>query len=344
MAIRIAINGFGRIGRMILRAFLEARAQNPHVYKDLEFVAINDLGNVETNAHLFKYDSIHGIFPGSVETKNGDLCIDSLTIKTFAIATPSNLPWKELKIDIVFECSGHFTERSKAEEHLKAGAQKVLISAPAEGADLTVVYGVNQNKLKATDQIISNASCTTNCLAPIAFVLDKHIGIERGYMTTVHAFTGDQSLVDSIHKDLRRARAATLSMIPSTTGAARAVGLVLPELKGKLDGTSIRVPVANVSLVDLTFISKRPVTVEEINEIMKKSSEEKELKGILDISSLPLVSTDFNHCKASATFDTTQTQVVEHTFCRVLAWYDNEWGFSNRMLDTSLAIAKTFQK
>lgn len=344
MAIRIAINGFGRIGRMILRAFLEARAQDPLAYEDLEFVAINDLGNAQTNAHLFKYDSVHGIFPGSVETKEGFLCIDGLNIKTTAIATPSNLPWKELKIDIVFECSGHFTERSKAEEHLKAGAQKVLVSAPAEGADLTVVYGVNQNKLKPQDQIISNASCTTNCLAPIAFVLDKHIGIERGYMTTIHAFTGDQSLVDSIHKDLRRARAATLSMIPSTTGAARAVGLVLPELKGKLDGTAIRVPVSNVSLVDFTFISKRPVTVEEINEIMKKASEEKELKGILDISSLPLVSTDFNHCKASATFDTTQTQVVENTFCRVLAWYDNEWGFSNRMLDTSLAIAKVSQK
>ncbi|HQS84755.1 MAG: type I glyceraldehyde-3-phosphate dehydrogenase [Alphaproteobacteria bacterium 16-39-46] len=343
MTIRIAINGFGRIGRMILRAFLEARQKDPNSYKDLEFIAINDLGSVETNAHLFKYDSIHGPFQGSVEVKDGSLWVDGLSVKTLAIATPSELPWKELKIDIVFECSGRFTERSKAEEHLKAGAQKVLISAPAEGADLTIVYGVNQNKLKPNDQIISNASCTTNCLAPVAFVLNNHIGIERGYMTTIHAFTGDQSLVDSIHKDLRRARAATLSMIPSTTGAARAVGLVLPELKGKLDGTAIRVPVSNVSLVDLTFIAKRPTTPQEINDIMTEASQEQSLKGILNISSLPLVSIDFNHSSASATFDTTQTQVVENTLCRVLAWYDNEWGFSNRMLDTSIAIGKTLQ-
>ncbi len=340
MTLRIAINGFGRIGRMVLRAFLEARQKNPSAYKNLEFVAINDLGNSETNAHLFKYDSIHGTFQGSVEAKNDSLCIDGLTLKTLAIATPSELPWKALNIDIVFECSGRFTERSKAEEHLKAGAKKVLISAPAEGADLTIVYGVNQGSLKPTDTIVSNASCTTNCLAPVAFVLNNHIGIERGYMTTIHAYTGDQSLVDSIHKDLRRARAATLSMIPSTTGAARAVGLVLPELKGKLDGTAIRVPVSNVSLVDLTFIAKRPTTSQEINDLIIQASQEEGLKGILDVCTLPLVSIDFNHSSASATFDTTQTQVVEGTLCRVLAWYDNEWGFSNRMLDTSVALGK----
>lgn len=341
MALRLAINGFGRIGRMVLRAFLEARQKNPKAYQDLEFVALNDLGNVETNAHLFKYDSVHGAFKGDVSFQDSYLILEGLHIKALAVASPDELPWKDLDIDIVLECSGRFTERSKAEAHLKAGARKVLISAPAEGADLTVVYGVNQDALKPDDKIVSNASCTTNCLAPVASVLHKHIGIERGYMTTIHAYTGDQSLIDTTHKDLRRGRAAALSMIPSTTGAARAVGLVLPELNGKLDGTAVRVPVSNVSLIDLTFISKRSTNIEEINNFLIRASQEEELKGILEVSQGPLVSTDFNHTSASATFDTTQTQVVEENFCRVLAWYDNEWGFSNRMLDTTVALGKT---
>ena len=339
MSYRIAINGFGRIGRMILRAFLESRLRNPLAYEALEFVAINDLGNTQTNAHLFHYDSVHGPFQGSVDADETHLIIEGYPIKTLAIADPSQLPWKELSIDIVFECSGRFTERAKAEAHLKAGAQKVLISAPAEGADLTVVYGVNQNKIKPTDKIVSNASCTTNCLAPVASVLHQSIGIEKGYMTTIHAYTGDQSLVDQIHKDLRRARAAALSIIPSTTGAARAVGLVLPELKGKLDGTALRVPVPNVSLIDLTFIATRPTEASEINTLMMQASQNT-LKGILDVSKVPLVSSDFNHTSASAIFDTTETSVLDGTLCRVLAWYDNEWGFSNRMLDTALVLGQ----
>lgn len=338
MTIRIGINGFGRIGRMILRAFFEARALSPDAYKDIQFVALNDLGEPATNAHLFKYDSIHGPFKGQVETKDQTLIIEDQSIQMFSKASPSDLPWKDLNIDIVFECTGRFTERSKASAHLAAGAKRVLISAPAEGADLTVVYGINHTQLIPDHKIISNASCTTNCLAPVAATLHKGIGIEHGYMTTIHAYTGDQCLVDSLHRDLRRARAATISLIPSTTGAARAVGLVLPELKGKLDGTAIRVPVPNVSLVDLTFTASRPTTVEEINTFMEKGSQAPSLKGILEVTSLPLVSHDYNHTSASATFDLTQTQVIENTFCRVLAWYDNEWGFSNRMLDTALVI------
>lgn len=340
MTIRIAINGFGRIGRMILRAYFEARMFNPQAYKNIEFVALNDLGAPEINAHLFKYDSIQGSFRGNVDIKNNALCINDQAIQVFAKTNPAELPWKDLNIDIVLECTGRFTDREKASAHLEAGAKRVLISAPADGADLTVVYGVNHDKITSEYKILSNASCTTNCLAPVAAVLHKGLGIERGYMTTIHAYTGDQSLVDSLHKDLRRARAAAISMIPSTTGAARAVGLVLPELKGKLDGTAIRVPIPNVSLVDLTFTASRPTTVEEINELAKKGSEDPHLKGILEVTSVPLVSHDFNHTSASATFDLTQTQVVEDTFCRVLAWYDNEWGFSNRMLDTSLVIGK----
>lgn len=341
MSLRIAINGFGRIGRMVLRAFLEARQKNPTAYQDLEFVALNDLGNPETNAHLFKYDSIHGTFRGDVNTQGSFLVVEDLKIQTFSVPSPRDLPWKDLNIDIVFECSGRFTERAKAQEHLEAGAKRVLVSAPAEGADATIVYGVNQDILTSKDLIVSNASCTTNCLAPVADVLHKNIGIERGYMTTIHAYTGDQSLVDNIHKDLRRARAAALSMIPSTTGAARAVGLVLPELKGKLEGTAIRVPVPNVSLVDLTFVAKRPTTSQEINDFMHQASQQNPLKGILDSVSVPLVSIDFNHTPVSASFDTTQTHVVDNTLCRVLAWYDNEWGFSNRMLDTAGALGKT---
>lgn len=340
MATRIAINGFGRIGRMVLRAFMEAKRTNLLKYKELEFVALNDLGDPHTNAHLFKYDSVHGTYGGEVEVKDSVLNIDGVSLKTISQSSPAMLPWKDLNIDIVLECSGRFTERAKAEEHLKAGARKVLISAPAEGADLTIVYGVNHHMLKPTDTILSNASCTTNCLAPVAHVLHEELGILRGFMTTVHAYTGDQSLVDSIHKDLRRARAATLSMIPSSTGAARALGLVIPALKGKLDGTAIRVPVPNVSLIDLTFVAARPTTSEEINEIVKKASQKPDLKGILDTTNIPLVSVDFNHTSASSTFDTTQTQVVEDIFCRILAWYDNEWGFSNRMLDTTLLMGR----
>lgn len=340
MTTRIAINGFGRIGRMVLRAFMEAKKTDPLKYKDLEFIALNDLGSPDTNAHLFKYDSVHGTYPGYVDVKDSVLSIDDVSIKTISIAAPEMLPWKDLNIDIVLECSGRFTERTKAEAHLKAGARKVLISAPAEGADLTIVYGVNHHILKPTDLIVSNASCTTNCLAPVAHVLHQNLGILRGYMTTIHAYTGDQSLVDSIHKDLRRARAATLSMIPSSTGAARALGLVIPALKGKLDGTAIRVPVPNVSLIDFAFVVGRSTTPEEINTMIENASQETDLKGILNITGSPLVSVDFNHTSASATFDTTQTQVVEDSFCRVLAWYDNEWGFSNRMLDTTLLMGK----
>lgn len=340
MAIRVAINGFGRIGRMVLRAYMEASQKDPQKYKDLEFVVLNDLGDVETNAHLFKYDSVHGTYAGLVQAKKDALVIDNHELKVVANPKPSDLPWKALGIDIVMECSGRFTERAKAAEHLTAGAKKVLISAPGEEADLTVVYGVNHQNLTAQHRVISNASCTTNCLAPVAHVLDEHLGIERGYMTTIHAYTHDQSLVDSLHKDLRRGRAAALSMIPSSTGAARAVGLVLPALKGKLDGTAIRVPTANVSLVDLTFTSKRPTTAAEINELLTKASQTEALSGVLEVANLPLVSSDFNHCSASSTFDTTQTQVVDQVFCRVLSWYDNEWGFSNRMLDTALCLGR----
>lgn len=330
--IKVAINGFGRIGRLVLRALVENKQSN------IQVVALNDLGSTETNAHLFTYDSIHGRFQGDVHTTPQTLDVGLGPIHVYREKDPQNLPWKELDIDIVFECSGHFTSKEKAELHRKAGAKRVLISAPSPDADATIVYGVNHTILTSNHHVVSNASCTTNCLAPVAAVLHETFGIERGYMTTIHAYTGDQSLVDSLHKDLHRARAASLSMIPTSTGAAKAVGLVLPALKGKLDGTAIRVPTANVSLIDFTFTTQKPATIESINAAMEEAAHHS-LKDIMAINSIPLVSVDFNHHKASAIFDTTQTQVVDKTFCRVLAWYDNEWGFSNRMADTALHMA-----
>lgn len=335
MTITVAINGFGRIGRLVMRAIAERTDHN------LKIVAINDLGSAEDNAHLFKYDSVHGRFPGSVEAASDSITIDGHKIKIFAKANPEELPWKDLGIDIVLECSGHFTSKESASKHLTAGAKKVLISAPADNVDLTVVYGVNHDQIKPDHTVISNASCTTNCLAPVASELHKALGIVHGYMTTIHAYTGDQRLVDTLHKDLRRARAAAVSLIPSSTGAARAVGLVLPELKGKLDGTAIRVPTPNVSMVDFKFVSKKSTTPDEINAIMTKASQEN-LKGVLEINNAPCVSIDFNHDPASSTFDVTQTQVVDGTFCRVLSWYDNEWGFSNRMIDTCQVMGNDY--
>ena len=334
MAVRVAINGFGRIGRLVLRAIHESKRT------ELQVVGINDLGPVETNAHLLRYDSVHGPFPGSVTvTQDGGMDTGAGPIRVTAERDPTRLPWKELGVEVVMECTGIFTQRAQAEMHLKAGARRVLISAPATGDDLTVVYGVNHEKLTKAMTVVSNASCTTNCLAPVAFVLNNAIGIEQGYMTTVHAFTGDQPVHDTLHKDLRRARAANQSMIPTTTGAAKAVGLVLPELAGKLDGTSIRVPTPNVSMIDFHFLARRKTNVEEIHAAIIAASTGK-LKDVLATTDQPLVSIDFNHNPASATFDLTQTQVMGGTLCRVLAWYDNEWGFSNRMLDTAAAMAR----
>jgi glyceraldehyde 3-phosphate dehydrogenase len=330
---RVAINGFGRIGRLTLRAFLESGR------KDLDFVAINDLGSAEANALLLEYDSVHGRFPGEVDVADGHLKVDGQDLTVLSQASPANLPWREMDIDIVMECTGRFTKRETAAEHLEAGAKRVLVSAPCSGADLTVVYGVNDDKLTQKDHVVSNASCTTNCLAPVAEVLHKAVGIERGYMTTIHAYKGDQRTVDTLHKDPRRARASAVNLIPTSTGAAKAVGLVLPELKGKLDGASIRVPVPNVSLIDLTFQSARPTTVEEINAALVKAAEGP-LKGVLGVNDKPLVSSDFNHDPLSSVFDLTGTQVIEGTFCRVVSWYDNEWGFSNRMCDTAAAMGR----
>jgi len=332
MTVRVAINGFGRIGRNVLRAIIESGRT------DIEVVGINDLGPVETNAHLFRYDSVHGRFNGKVETKGDAIDVGRGFMKVTAERDPAKLPWKELKVDIAMECTGIFTDKEKAALHLTAGARKVLVSAPATNADLTVVYGVNHDQLKPEHTVVSNASCTTNCLAPVAFILDAAVGIEKGYMTTIHAYTGDQPTLDTMHKDLYRARAAALSMIPTTTGAAKAVGLVLPALKGKLDGSSIRVPTPNVSLIDFKFVAKRNTSVEEINDAMKKAAAGT-LKGILDINDQPLVSSDFNHNPASSTFDLKQTQVMGGNLVRVVSWYDNEWGFSNRMSDTAVAMA-----
>lgn len=332
MTYKVAINGFGRIGRLVLRAILENRRS------DIEVLAINDLGSIADNAHLFKYDSVHGAFPGTVEVLEDGLKINGHHIKVFAIPDPAALPWKDLDIDVAMECSGRFTKREDAAKHLTAGAKKVLISAPGEGADLTVVWGVNSKELKPEHTIVSNASCTTNCLAPVAYVLHKAIGIEHGFMTTIHSYTGDQQLVDTLHKDLRRARAAAISLIPASTGAAKAVGLVLPELKGKLDGTAVRVPTPNVSLIDFKFVSKRPTTKDEINGAMAEAAEG-DLEGILTVNNEPLVSVDFNHHSASSIFDLTETHVIDGKFCRILSWYDNEWGFSNRMADTAVAMA-----
>jgi len=334
MPVRVGINGFGRIGRLVLRAAME-RQGSP-----IEVVAINDLGSAEANAYLFQHDTVHGPFPGTVKVTKGGMTVSSKAIQVVAERDPTKLPWGKLKVDVVAECTGIFTKRSDAEKHIAAGAKRVLISAPATDEDITVCFGINDDKLRKSHRIVSNASCTTNCLAPVAFVMDQAIGIERGYMTTVHSYTGDQSLVDTLHRDLRRARAAALNMIPTSTGAAKAVGLVLPHLNGKLDGTAIRVPTANVSMIDFKFVARRKTSVEEINAAATKAAGTKRLKGIFVVNDQPLVSSDFNHCPASATFDATQTQVIEGTLCRVLAWYDNEWGFSNRMVDTLSAVGK----
>jgi len=336
MTVRVAISGFGRIGRNVLRAIYESGR------KDIDVVSINDLGPVETNAHLLRYDSVHGRFPGEVKVHGDTIDMGRGPIKVHAERNPEELPWKAEDIDIVMECTGIFTKRDAAAKHLTAGAKRVIVSAPSEGADKTVVFGVNHHELTHEHKVISNGSCTTNCLSPVAKVLEETIGIEKGFMTTIHSYTGDQPTLDRLHKDLYRARAAALSMIPTSTGAARAVSLVLPQLKGKLDGVAIRVPTPNVSVVDLCFISKRPTTPEEINEAMRKASKG-ELKGILGYTDEKLVSRDFNHDSHSSIFHTEQTRVMEGTFCRILSWYDNEWGFSNRMSDVAVAFGKTIK-
>ena len=331
MSVRLGINGFGRIGRLVMRAAVESGRN------DVEVVGVNDLGPVETNAHLLRYDSVHGRFPGEVAVSGDSIDIGRGPIKVSAERDPAKLPWAELGVDVALECTGIFTKRDDAAKHLAAGAKRVLISAPTADADLTVVFGVNHDKLKPEHKVVSNASCTTNCLAPVAKVLNEAIGIERGFMTTIHAYTGDQPVLDTLHKDLHRARAAAMSLIPTSTGAARAVGLVLPELAGKLDGTAIRVPTPNVSLVDLTFTASRETSVAEVNQAVTEAANGP-LNGILAVNDVPLVSMDFNHDPASSTFDLTQTQVVDGTFVRVLSWYDNEWGFSNRMNDVAALL------
>ncbi|MBB4006655.1 type I glyceraldehyde-3-phosphate dehydrogenase [Allorhizobium taibaishanense] len=333
MTVKVAINGFGRIGRNVLRGIIESGRT------DIEVVAINDLGPVETNAHLLRYDSVHGRFPSTVKVEGDSIIIDGRApIKVTAVRDPKDLPWAN--VDIAMECTGIFTAKDKASLHLANGSKRVLVSAPADGADKTIVFGVNHNTLTKDDLVVSNASCTTNCLAPVAYILQKLVGIESGYMTTIHSYTGDQPTLDTMHKDLHRARAAALSMIPTSTGAAKAVGLVLPELKGKLDGSAIRVPTPNVSVVDLKFIPSRAVTKEEINAAIKAAAEG-ELKGILGYTEEPLVSIDFNHDSHSSTFSGDQTKVMDGgKLVRILSWYDNEWGFSNRMADTAVAMGK----
>jgi glyceraldehyde 3-phosphate dehydrogenase len=333
MTVKVAINGFGRIGRNILRGIVESGR------KDIEVVAINDLGPVETNAHLLRFDSVHGRFPADVAVDGEFLVINGQKIRVTAIKDPATLPHRELGVDIAMECTGIFTSREKASAHLTAGAKRVIVSAPADGADLTVVYGVNHDKLTKDHVVISNASCTTNCLAPVAKVLHDAVGIEKGFMTTIHSYTNDQPTLDQMHKDLYRARAAALNMIPTSTGAAKAVGLVLPDLNGKLDGSSIRVPTPNVSAVDLVFTAKRATSVQEINDAIKAAADGP-LKGILGYTNQPNVSSDFNHDPHSSVFHLDQTKVMEGNFVRVLSWYDNEWGFSNRMADTAVAMAK----
>ena len=331
---RVAINGFGRIGKLVFRAFLEQKIKN------VDIVAINELGSLDSSYHLLKFDSTHGRLSQNITKTKNSLKYNNKKILFYAERDPINLPWKKLKIDIVLECSGFFTSKEKSNAHLVAGAKKVVISAPASGVDATIVQGVNNHILNKKHNIISNGSCTTNCLAPVAMVLDSYIGIESGFMTTIHSFTSDQRTVDQTHSDLRRARTASASLIPTSTGAAKAIGLVLPKLVGKLDGTAIRVPTPNVSLIDLTFISKKKTTAEKINKLMTVASKDKRLKGILSINNLPLVSSDFNHNPSSSVFDLTQTQVINNNFCRILSWYDNEWGFSNRMIDTMLNLKK----
>ena len=331
MTVRLAINGFGRIGRLVMRSIIESGR------KDVRIVGINDLGSAEINGHLLKYDSVHGVLNEDVKVDGDTIDVGYGPIKVSAERDPANLPWGDIGVDIAMECTGFFTKRDDAAKHIAAGAKKVLISAPGKEVDQTIVYGVNSDLLTAEDTVVSNASCTTNCLAPVADVLNKTVGIEKGFMTTVHSYTGDQRPLDALHSDPRRARAAALNIIPTSTGAAAAVGLVLPELVGKIDGTSVRVPTPNVSLIDLTFTSGRDTTVEEINVAMKEASEGR-LNGVLGYNTLPLVSTDFNHNPASSSFDATQTQVVGGNFVRVLSWYDNEWGFSSRMPDTAVAM------
>lgn len=334
MAVKVAINGFGRIGRNVLRAIVESKR------KDIEVVAINDLGPVETNAHLLRYDSVHGRFPADVKVEGEFLVINGAKIKVTAIKDPATLPHKEMGVDIALECTGIFTSKDKASAHLKAGAKRVLVSAPADNADYTVVYGVNDAGLTKDHLVVSNGSCTTNCLAPVAKVLNDSFGIVHGFMTTVHAYTGDQPTLDTMHKDLYRARAAALSMIPTSTGAAKAIGLVIPELKGKLDGSAIRVPTPNVSVVDLKIVTRKKVTAEKVNEAILKAAKRGPLKGILAVTAEPNVSSDFNHIPASSTFALDQTKVMDEKFVRILTWYDNEWGFSNRMCDTAVAMGK----
>ncbi len=333
MAVKVAINGFGRIGRNVLRAIMESGRT------DIEVVAINDLGSVETNAHLFRFDSVHGRYNGNVTVGGDTIDVGRGPIKVTAVRNPAELPHKELGVDIALECTGIFTKRDQAALHLDAGAKRVLVSAPADGADLTVVYGVNHDKLTADHLVVSNASCTTNCLAPVAKVLNDFVGIDKGFMTTIHAYTGDQPTLDTFHKDLYRGRAAALSMIPTSTGAAKAVGLVLPELNGRLDGVAIRVPTPNVSVVDLKAVVKRETTVDEINTAIRKAADGA-LKGILGYTDAKNVSADFNHDAHSSVFHMDQTKVMDGTLVRIMSWYDNEWGFSNRMSDTAVAMGK----
>jgi glyceraldehyde 3-phosphate dehydrogenase len=334
MAVRVSINGFGRIGRNVLRAIYESKRT------DIEVVAINDLGSVESNAHLLRFDSVHGRFPGEVTVDGDSIDIGNGKIKVTAVRDPNTLPWKDLGIDIALECTGIFSAKAKASMHLTAGAKRVLVSAPSDGADATIVYGVNHKTLTKDHLVVSNGSCTTNCLAPVAKVLNEIVGIETGFMTTIHAYTGDQPTLDTLHSDLYRGRAAAMSMIPTSTGAAKAIGLVMPELAGKLDGVSIRVPTPNVSVIDLKIIAKRATTKEEINAAFKAAAEGNELKGILGTTIYPNVSIDFNHDPHSSTFAFDQTKVQNGTMVRVLSWYDNEWGFSNRMADTAVAMGK----
>ena len=331
---RVAINGFGRIGKLVFRAFLEKKIRG------VDVVAINELGSLDSSYHLLKFDSTHGQLTENVIKTKDSIKHNNKNILFYSEKDPKKLPWKKLKIDIVLECSGVFASKEKSLAHILAGAKKVIISAPAKGVDATIVQGVNNQILNKKHQIISNGSCTTNCLAPVAMILDKHLGIESGYMTTIHSFTGDQRTIDQAHNDLRRARTASLSLIPTSTGAAKALGIVLPKLAGKLDGTAIRVPTSNVSLIDLTFVSKKKTSIDKINHLMTIASKNKNLKGILSINKLPLVSIDFNHNSSSSIFDLTQTQVINNKFCRILSWYDNEWGFSNRMIDTMLDLKK----
>jgi glyceraldehyde 3-phosphate dehydrogenase (phosphorylating) len=334
MAVRVGINGFGRIGRNVLRAIVEAGRN------DIEVVGINDLGPVETNAYLLRYDSVHGRFPGEVKVKGDTISVGNGAIKVTALKDPAQLPWKDLGVEVALECTGIFTSKDKASAHLTAGAKRVLVSAQADGADLTVVYGVNDDKLTKDHVVVSNGSCTTNCLAPMAKIMNDNFGVESGFMTTIHSYTGDQPTLDTLHKDLYRARAAALNIIPTSTGAAKAIGLVLPELAGKLDGSSLRVPTPNVSLVDFKFHAKRATSVDEVNDAIMAAAKSNRLDKIVTWTKEPLVSSDLNHDPHSATFAVDQTKVIGGTFVRIVAWYDNEWGFSNRMADTAVAIGK----